>query len=73
MVSSEVGSEKPDARIFKAALDQIGVDADRAVHVGDDEQADRTGANAVGIDCWLWGKDVKSFSDIRDRILVLDN
>ncbi|XP_048502529.1 uncharacterized protein LOC104897937 isoform X2 [Beta vulgaris subsp. vulgaris] len=68
LVSSEVGSEKPDARIFKAALD-----ADRAVHVGDDEQADRTGANAVGIDCWLWGKDVKSFSDIRDRILVLDN
>lgn len=33
-------------------IDQIGVDADRAVHVGDDEQADRTGANAVGIDCW---------------------
>ncbi|XP_021722918.1 haloacid dehalogenase-like hydrolase domain-containing protein 3 [Chenopodium quinoa] len=73
LVSSEVGSEKPDARIFNAALDQIGVDAEKAVHVGDDEQADKSGANAVGIDCWLWGKDVKSFSDIQDRILVMNH
>lgn len=73
LVSSEVGSEKPDAQIFKTALDQIGVYADRAIHVGDDEQADKNGANGVGINCWLWGKDVKSFSDIRDRILVQDH
>ncbi|XP_057530676.1 uncharacterized protein LOC130809066 isoform X1 [Amaranthus tricolor] len=72
LVSSEVGFEKPDAQIFKRALDEIGVDAHKAVHVGDDEQADKNGANAVGIDCWLWGKDVKSFSQIQDRILVLD-
>lgn len=70
LVSSEVGFEKPDAQIFKAALGQISVDAERAVHVGDDEQADKVGANAVGINCWLWGKNVKTFSDIEDRILV---
>ncbi|KAL3530219.1 hypothetical protein ACH5RR_009541 [Cinchona calisaya] len=69
-ISSEVGYEKPDAHIFKAALDQISVEARRAVHVGDDEKADKAGANAVGIDCWLWGTDVKTFSDIQSRILV---
>ncbi|XP_057507863.1 uncharacterized protein LOC130790835 isoform X2 [Actinidia eriantha] len=52
VISSEVGYEKPDAQIFKVALEQIGVDARKAVHVGDDEKADKAGANAVGIDCW---------------------
>lgn len=33
-------------------LDQINVDACKAVHVGDDQKADKSGANAVGIHCW---------------------
>ena len=33
-------------------LDQINVDARKAVHVGDDKKADKIGANAIGIDCW---------------------
>ncbi|KAL6186859.1 hypothetical protein ACLB2K_042978 [Fragaria x ananassa] len=73
IISSEVGSEKPDANIFKAALDQTHADAGKAVHVGDDEKADKVGANAVGIDCWLWGKEVKTFSDIRNRILISES
>ncbi|GJN39571.1 hypothetical protein PR202_gb28696 [Eleusine coracana subsp. coracana] len=76
VVSSEVGFEKPAPEIFKIALavlkDQIGVEASKAVHVGDDETADKAGANAVGLECWLWGEDVKTFSDIRHRILTTD-
>ncbi|KAK3122825.1 hypothetical protein QOZ80_8AG0618870 [Eleusine coracana subsp. coracana] len=72
VVSSEVGFEKPAPEIFKIALDQIGMEASKAVHVGDDETADKAGANAVGLECWLWGEDVKTFSDIRDRILTTD-
>ncbi|XP_052481792.1 uncharacterized protein LOC105764518 isoform X3 [Gossypium raimondii] len=72
IISSEVGYEKPDARIFKAALDQIDVEADKVVHVGDDLKADKVGANAVGIDCWLWGKDVKTFADIEKYIFISD-
>ncbi|KAL0408684.1 UNVERIFIED_CONTAM: Glyceraldehyde 3-phosphate phosphatase [Sesamum radiatum] len=53
IISSEVGYEKPDGRIFRAALDQISVEASKAVHVGDDTKADKAGAHAVGIDCWL--------------------
>lgn len=70
IISSEVGYEKPDAMIFKAALDQVNVEACRAVHVGDDEKADKLGASAVGIHCWLWGTDVKSFSDLQNHILL---
>ncbi|KAL7110201.1 hypothetical protein ACP275_05G010200 [Erythranthe tilingii] len=69
IISSEVGYEKPDDKIFRAALDEISVDASKAVHVGDDIKADKAGANAVGIDCWLWGTDVKNFADIKNRIL----
>ncbi|XP_040939087.1 haloacid dehalogenase-like hydrolase domain-containing protein 3 isoform X3 [Gossypium hirsutum] len=73
IISSEVGYEKPDARIFKAALDQIDVEADKVVHVGDDLKADKVGANAVGIDCCrLWGKDVKTFADIEKYIFISD-
>lgn len=70
IISSEVGFEKPDARIFKAALDGINVAAGKAVHVGDDQVADKEGANAIGLHCWLWGKDIKSFSEIQDHILL---
>ncbi|KAJ9187502.1 hypothetical protein P3X46_002951 [Hevea brasiliensis] len=70
IVSSEVGYEKPDPNIFKAALDQVNVEASKAVHVGDDLKADKDGANAIGIDCWLWGADVKTFTDIQNRILA---
>ncbi|KAF8747261.1 hypothetical protein HU200_013251 [Digitaria exilis] len=73
VVSSEVGYEKPAPEIFKIALDQIGVDATKAVHVGDDETADKAGANAIGLECWLWGADVKTFSEIRDQILRTDD
>ena len=92
IISSEVGYEKPDARIFKAALgiqyvmimiiwsstwvytlnsflhqksslsfgtfcrnslvDGINVDTEKAVHVGDDQVADKEGANAMGLHCW---------------------
>ncbi|KAG9451268.1 hypothetical protein H6P81_011233 [Aristolochia fimbriata] len=70
IVSAEVGYEKPAAEIFRKALSEIGVAANRAVHIGDDEKADKMGANAVGIDCWLWGSDVKTFAEIEHRILV---
>lgn len=33
-------------------VDQIGVEAGKAVHVGDDQKADKAGASAIGIDCW---------------------
>jgi putative hydrolase of the HAD superfamily len=47
--SAHVGAEKPDARIFRAALEAVGVAADRAVHVGDSVWFDVQGALAAGV------------------------
>lgn len=37
---------------FVSSAEQISVEVNRAVHVGDDEGADKGGANAMGIACW---------------------
>jgi putative hydrolase of the HAD superfamily len=47
--SAIVGFDKPDPRLFRAALERVGVDADHAVHVGDTVPADVRGAQAAGI------------------------
>jgi HAD superfamily hydrolase (TIGR01509 family) len=47
VLSFEVGAVKPDAAIFAAALDKLGVDATDALMVGDSEEADG-GARALG-------------------------
>lgn len=46
--SAETGAEKPDPRVFAEALARLGVQAERAVHIGDDE-ADQAGALAAGL------------------------
>lgn len=48
ILSCEVGAVKPDAKIFHAALDALGVAADEALMVGDDPLAD-VGAQRVGL------------------------
>jgi HAD superfamily hydrolase (TIGR01662 family) len=47
--SSEVGVRKPDARIFREALDRMGLQAAQAVFVGDRLYDDVGGAQAVGM------------------------
>ena len=44
-----VGVEKPDPAIFHLALDALGADASRAVHVGDSVRADVNGASGAGL------------------------
>jgi putative hydrolase of the HAD superfamily len=47
--SSEVGRRKPDAAIFRAALDRLGVEPAEALHVGDRLYEDVRGAQQLGI------------------------
>ena len=47
--SAVVGAEKPDPRIFRAALDALETSADRAVFVGDSLPRDMKGARDVGM------------------------
>jgi putative hydrolase of the HAD superfamily len=51
--SALVGFEKPDPRIFAAALDRLGVTAAESVYVGDLYEIDVVGARAAGMDVIL--------------------
>lgn len=51
--SQLVGFEKPDPRIFAAALDRMGIDADYALYVGDLYEVDVVGARSAGMDVIL--------------------
>jgi putative hydrolase of the HAD superfamily len=48
VTSAEAGAPKPDTAPFLLALDRLGVEPDRALHVGD-EPADEAGAHAAGL------------------------
>ena len=49
-VSSEIGFEKPDPRIFQFAAEALGVSANRILHIGDHYEQDALGARSAG---WL--------------------
>jgi putative hydrolase of the HAD superfamily len=47
--SGRVGVGKPDARVFQATVDALGLPAERILHVGDSAFYDVAGAVAVGM------------------------
>ncbi len=51
--SRHVGHEKPDPRIFRAALDSLGVAGNESVYVGDIYSVDYLGAGAAGMSAIL--------------------
>ena len=54
IASGEVGAVKPDARIFRAAVERFGVDAAQAAYVGDRLRTDAIGAAEAGLlGVWL--------------------
>ena len=48
-ISAEVGSAKPDPRIFEAALRGLEEPAEHCLHIGDREETDLQGAHGAGI------------------------
>lgn len=49
VVSCDVGYRKPDPRIFKIALEALGVEPHEAIYVGDVPQIDVPGAKKLGM------------------------
>lgn len=45
----DIGVAKPDARIFLAAAEQLGVAPEQILHVGDDPELDVVGAREAGL------------------------
>jgi putative hydrolase of the HAD superfamily len=48
VTSAEAGAPKPEPAVWRLALDRLGVEPERAVHVGDSE-VDAAGAAAAGL------------------------
>ena len=49
VISSELGVDKPDGRMFAAALEALGVAPGETVHAGDDPEQDWRAAEAAGL------------------------
>ena len=54
VISEEVGIAKPDPRIFRPALEKLGVEAADVLYVGDSITSDMAAARNAGMDfCWV--------------------
>jgi putative hydrolase of the HAD superfamily len=71
IVSSQVGADKPSARIFEEALRRFQIEAEQVLHVGDDEIADGQGAAAMGIETLILGSAGSGLSELRERLNFL--
>ena len=80
ITSADVGVEKPNPAIFKAALDSAKISADQAIHVGDQHKSDVLGAKSAGMHAILLDREgysvdgddcpvVQSLADIRPLLL----
>ena len=80
ITSADVGVEKPNPAIFKAALDSAKISADQAIHVGDLHKSDVLGAKSAGMHAILLDREgysvdvddcpvVQSLADIRPLLL----
>lgn len=70
--STAAGSAKPDPGIFLQALDAIGVAPERALHVGDNYEADVEGAGMAGVTGLLIRRDTGIADDSVRAIRRLD-
>jgi putative hydrolase of the HAD superfamily len=50
IISSEVGSEKPDAEIFNKAIEAASVDPGECIYIGDNYYDDAVGSRKAGIE-----------------------
>jgi len=53
VISSLVGLEKPDSRIFLLAVERMNTSVEKAAHVGDDPLLDYNGALEAGMSPFL--------------------
>jgi len=63
LCSRDLGVRKPHPRIFRYVLERMGVEPERAVHVGDSLEADVEGALRAGMAAiWIRGSQPESWS-----------
>jgi putative hydrolase of the HAD superfamily len=70
--SSAVGVEKPDPRIFRRAVEALGVAPRAALHVGDGRVEDFEGAEAAGLRALRLDRAGRGVKDIREIQTIRD-
>lgn len=75
VMSGRAGAAKPDAEIFRVALQAVGADAGEALHVGDSFEDDVRGAQSAGLRALriARGEAGGGAQEIGDLRLVLDH
>lgn len=71
----DVGWRKPDERIFKYALERLGVNAEECLFIGDDPRWDIRGPEALGMKTFLidrTGKNYDAIQGLEDLIDEID-
>ena len=53
IISSEVGTSKPDPEIFRIAFEHSGSTPEQGLYVGDNYYDDAVGSRSVGMDCCI--------------------
>lgn len=72
-ISYQVGFEKPDLRYFQFALDQMKVEPEQVLYIGNDYEEDYLPATSIGIQCFLINrKDHKKIDPHAATISTLD-
>lgn len=67
-LSSEIGYEKPDPRLFEHVVNELQAKPNEILHVGDSERHDGEGARQAGWSAAILGKDLKGLSDLPEFI-----
>ena len=65
-ISSELGADKPDPLIYRRALEVAQIQADEALHVGDDPERDWKGAAEAGLAIFKLDRPKNSLRDLLD-------
>ena len=67
-VSSEIGADKPDSKIFRRALSFSGFAADQVLHAGDDPERDWKAATVAGLSIFELDRPKNSLRDLLKKL-----
>jgi len=71
VISSELGLDKPDPRLFQAALDALGVLPSETLHAGDDPVQDWQAAESAGLHPFHVHRPIQTLESLPDYALSL--
>lgn len=62
VLSSRFGFKKPDVRLFKLAMERLGVRPEESVYIGDNPAKDLVGSKKAGMSFILFGSECRAYN-----------